>query len=186
MLRRRSILNSPERVERLRAFADLLVEGNVLRRQRLDLIERIRPLFQKPVLLRGIQETVDEAAAAYPGHTVSVSFMDDLTNNQFVTNHPDAQGLAPWKETFCQFVVASGEPLQVTDSLTDLLVCRSPHASKVRSYSGVPLVIGSWAVGVLCIYSTTPREFWSTTDEAQLKEWAATVSRLLVIEMAQG
>lgn len=184
MWRRQSILYSPERVERLQAFTHLLIEAAVLRRQRLDLVERLRPVLLQPGLLRKINEVVDEAEASYPNHTVSVSLMDDLDNTKFAPGHDALKEITPWKDTFCQYVVASGKPFMVTDSQTDLVVCHSPNASRVRSYNGVPLTVRSWVVGVVCLYADTPRDAWATADQARLTQWADTIVDLMEIELS--
>lgn len=186
MWRRKPIAYSQERVERLRAFADLLIEAAVLRRERVQLVERIRLLLERPELLTRINKVVCDVELAYPGYTVSVSLMDDMNNTTIDDSHNVARSIQPWNQTFCQYSVASARPFQVTDSLTDLVVCDSPNASRARSYNGVPLVICSWAVGVLCIYADTPRDAWEDDDQVSLLQWAGTITAAMERELASS
>ncbi len=185
MWRRNSILYSPERVERLRQFSDLLIEAAVLRRQRVELVERLRPFVQNSILLQKVNVLIEEATYLYPNYSVSVSLINDLTNDQFSCNYISHSKSVPWNKTFCQYAIASGKPFEVTDSLTDLVVCNSPNAIKIRSYNGVPLIINSWVVGVICIYSDSPREEWDFLDKTRLKQWADKIGGLLEIELSQ-
>ncbi len=185
MFGRRPILYSPERVERLVAFTDLLVESAVLKRQRVALVERLRPLIQNPVLSHKVNLVIEDVRALYPDYNISVSLMDDLSQNEFSCSYIPGPEDIPWKKTFCQYTIASGKPFEVSDSFKDLVVCRSPNADKARSYSGVPLIINSWAVGVICIYSDTPREEWTAIDKVRLARWASTIVGFLEIELSQ-
>jgi GAF domain-containing protein len=178
-------LYSPERVERLRAFSDLLIENAVLRRDRLDLVERLQSLLLYPDILQKINEVVREATITYPDHTISVSLMDELANARVAPNDIPIKALTPWKETYCQYVIASGKPFEVTDSFNDLVVCQSPNASQVRSYSGVPLIVRSFAIGVICLYSDKPRESWDFIDQTRMTQWAVTVIDILETELSQ-
>ncbi len=169
MWRRQSVLYSPERVERLRAFSDLLIEAAVLRRERLDLVNRLQPLVMHPHLLQKIKEVIREAEIIYPDQTIGVTLMDELANTQIDPDHISVKTAIPWKDTFCKYVVASAKPFEVTDSLNDLVVCQSPYADGVRSYNGVPLIVKSYAVGVICLFDDNPREAWISPDKRDLR-----------------
>lgn len=77
---------------------------------------------------------------------------------------------------FCQFVVATKEPLIVNDSYLDNRFAdnRLVHEFQIRFYAGYPLVTQSGNIlGSLCIIDTKPRDF--TSDELdtlkELSKW---------------
>ena len=86
-------------------------------------------------------------------------------------------GRAPVKDTFCQHVVASTEPLIVDDArehdLTKgLAVVKS---GKVLAYAGIPLRLPSGHVlGTLCVAGDTPRA-WKPEEVSVLEDLAQSV-----------
>lgn len=83
MFRRQSVLYSPERVERFRAFCDLLIEAAILRRERLTLVKKLRPLLLEERLVEKINNVVKEGEDIYPGYTINVSLMHELGQTEF-------------------------------------------------------------------------------------------------------
>jgi GAF domain-containing protein len=107
-----------------------------------------------------------------------VSVLDDRRAHFVSVSDPGATGLVSQpsvsaEETFCQFVVATEEPLIVADSLLDPRVSSIPSATSVRSYLGVPLRSDGHVLGSFCVVDTHARE-WTASELAELEELAAT------------
>lgn len=84
----------------------------------------------------------------------------------------------PRDETFCQIVVATGEPLVIADTTLDPRFRRHPFVvgdPGIRFYAGMPLVLdGDKCVGTLCAIGIEPRIF-SERDKLILADLAAVV-----------
>jgi PAS domain S-box-containing protein len=92
-------------------------------------------------------------------------------------------GRTPVKETFCQHVVRSGEPLVVDDAREHELTSglAAVKSGKALAYAGVPLTLhGGFVVGTLCVLDTKPRA-WKADDVSILEDLARSV--LTEIEM---
>ena len=100
---------------------------------------------------------------------------------------PGAVGLPdPWQESrrtplthsFCQYVVADGQPLTITDARADPLLAHNlalPDLGVV-AYAGMPLTdIDGVVVGSLCAIDAVPRE-WTETQLANLRDLATACS----------
>ncbi|HEX8393265.1 MAG TPA: PAS domain S-box protein [Longimicrobium sp.] len=82
----------------------------------------------------------------------------------------------PLSHSFCQHVVATGQPLVIPDARADARV-RDNLAIRdlgVAAYAGVPLVLGGHAIGSLCAIDGAPRE-WTEEDLALLHDLGAVV-----------
>ncbi len=93
----------------------------------------------------------------------------------------DARGM-PLRESFCQFSVATHEPLVINDARRDPLVQHMVPAQNqdVGAYAGYPLQTNSGHVlGSLCVIDRQPRQ-WTEEQLALLRDLAAMV--LLEIE----
>ena len=77
------------------------------------------------------------------------------------------------EETYCQFVVATREPLIISDSHLDPRVSGHPAAPSVRAYLGVPLRSDDHVLGSFCVVDVHARE-WTATELAELEELAST------------
>ena len=79
----------------------------------------------------------------------------------------------PSEASYCQYVVALGEPLVVTDSATDELVRQHPATTTqgIRSYLGVPIEHDGHFLGSFCVVDTEARQ-WTEDDLAALEELA--------------
>ncbi|HWG55322.1 MAG TPA: PAS domain-containing protein [Gaiellaceae bacterium] len=87
----------------------------------------------------------------------------------------------PISQSFCQFVVASGEPLVVTDAAADPVLCTNGGFTDlgVRSYLGAPVVGPDGVVlGSFCVLGPTVRE-WTAKDQSIVSALAATASAAL-------
>lgn len=89
---------------------------------------------------------------------------------------PAADGpRTPILNSYCQFAVATGERLVISDARTTLLLQNSPAITEndVISYAGEPLEMSTGQVlGTLCVMGPAPRE-WSEEDLAMLRDLAA-------------
>lgn len=81
----------------------------------------------------------------------------------------------PLSYSFCQYVVASGEPFIVDDARSHPVVACNPSVSElgVGAYAGVPLMtsVGE-TLGALCVTDSRPRR-WSRADVRVLEDLAA-------------
>ena len=106
-------------------------------------------------------------------HAKSCAGQRDLVKN----------GRTPVKETFCQHVVRSGEPLVVEDAREHELTkgLAAVKSGKALAYAGVPLTLhGGFVVGTLCVVDAKPRA-WKRDDVSILEDLAQSV--LTEIEM---
>jgi GAF domain-containing protein len=155
--------------------------------------ERLRALRDTGLLDSPPQEVFDRhariAAEALSAPVALVSLVDE--ERQFFKS---CLGLPePWAtrrgtpltHSFCQHVVATGEPMLVTDAredpvLKDNLAIRDLG---VVAYAGMPLIAGSGhALGTLCAIDHKPRH-WTTREAELLKDLAEGVTR--EIELAR-
>jgi len=80
----------------------------------------------------------------------------------------------PVRESFCQYVVGTGEPFVVNDSSHNPIVCDNPAVRSLRiaAYCGVPIRLANdMVVGSLCAIDTQPRT-WTLADERLLGDLA--------------
>jgi PAS domain S-box-containing protein len=81
----------------------------------------------------------------------------------------------PLSHSFCQYVVATGEPLVVEDSFRDPRVADIGGRVGIRAYIGIPLRLPSGhSIGALCAYGPEPRE-WGPEEIAALRDLVAGV-----------
>lgn len=92
----------------------------------------------------------------------------------------------PLTHSFCQHVVASGQPLLIEDARTDALVCDNlaiPDLG-VIAYAGVPLTVtGGPVIGSLCAIDTRPRT-WTDDEIGILHDLAASVMTEIDLRLA--
>jgi len=84
----------------------------------------------------------------------------------------------PLSHSFCQHVVARGEPLVIENAPADALVCDNLAVSElgVIAYLGCPLLATDGEViGSLCAIDTQPRQ-WSDADRQTVADLAAIVT----------
>ncbi|HEU4885140.1 MAG TPA: GAF domain-containing protein [Longimicrobium sp.] len=113
-----------------------------------------------------LQQTVDEAAAAFNLPTAMVSVVMGEAQ-YFAAEH----GLTGWMAethgtpvewSFCAYAVESGEPFVVEDARTHPRTKDNPlvHYDNLRCYAGIPLVTSTGhTLGTLCVTGTEPRSF---------------------------
>lgn len=84
----------------------------------------------------------------------------------------------PLSHSYCQYVVATGEALIITDSRKDSLVEHSPAIQElgVIAYAGIPITTSKgYVLGSFCVIDTNPRQ-WTTREIALLRDLAALVT----------
>ncbi|MCV7064007.1 GAF domain-containing protein [Mycolicibacterium vaccae] len=120
----------------------------------------------------------DMAAAALAAPGAAVSLVD--RNRQFFVSMHGSPGESPEaRETsidrsLCQYAVASGQPLVIADARVDPVLKYNPAVTDgtVVSYLGIPLVnADQYAVGTLCVWDTTPRN-WTSGHVTTLRDLA--------------
>ena len=135
-------LTSIQEVDRLSAL-DQLQLLDTPREESFDRIVRlIRDIFDVPIAL--------------------VSLMDGHRQwHKACSGSIDTE--AERKGTFCQYPIATGKPLVVTDARLDPVLSSNPHVvgkSGIRFYAGIPLrTREGHAVGTVCAIGLQPREF---------------------------
>jgi GAF domain-containing protein len=78
------------------------------------------------------------------------------------------------ERSICQYAVASGQPLIVTDARVDPILKSNPAVvdGDLVSYLGIPLIDGSgYAIGTLCVWDHRPRQ-WTTGHIQTLRDLA--------------
>jgi GAF domain-containing protein len=95
------------------------------------------------------------------------------------------QNVTPLSHSFCQYVVATGNPLMVTDARNSFLKTNPAITdSQVVSYLGVPIVTWEGArLGSLCVFDRQPRE-WQNEEFNTLTEFSYSVNELVQSRMA--
>ncbi len=89
----------------------------------------------------------------------------------------------PLSHSFCQHVVATGEPLVIDDALANPAFRDNPYVRDhgVRAYAGVPLVTpGGHALGTFCVIDRIPRQ-WAASDIRILTDLAAATVTEIVL-----
>jgi GAF domain-containing protein len=80
----------------------------------------------------------------------------------------------PVKQSYCQNMVRTGEPLCISDSAHHSLVCTTEASmvGGVRSYLGVPLVRRDQVIGALCVWCYRER-VWTLVEVSVLTSFAS-------------
>lgn len=82
-------------------------------------------------------------------------------------------------DSFCQFVVATEAPFQVTDAASDVRVPKKLVAQYgVAAYLGVPIWYAEQVVGSLCVIDIKPRQFTPGLQQALVRYAARASARL--------
>ncbi|MEC5324759.1 sensor histidine kinase [Aurantimonas sp. A3-2-R12] len=133
-------------------------------------------------------DRITRLAARIIGVPVSlVSILD--TDRQFFKSQvglPDIwaeRRETPLSHSFCQYVVASGEPLVVDDARSHPLVCGNLAIEDlgVEAYLGVPIRTPDGAViGSLCAIDHAPRH-WTSEDRRAIEDLVAMLGTELVL-----
>jgi diguanylate cyclase (GGDEF)-like protein len=95
----------------------------------------------------------------------------------------------PLSHSFCQYAVATGEPLVVADAREDPLLADNLAIRDldVIAYAGMPLILDDGAaVGALCVIDSKPRD-WTQGELETLHELAEAVKEIIHLrgELAQ-
>lgn len=144
--------------------------------------ERLRVLYATGLLDSPAEKVydriVDMAAAALAAPGAAVSLVDH-DRQFFVSMHGSAGQEPESRETsiqrsLCQYAVASGQPLVLADARTDPVLQHNPAVSdgSVVAYLSIPLIgEDRHAVGTLCVWDNTPRD-WTSGHVTTLRDLA--------------
>lgn len=90
----------------------------------------------------------------------------------------------PLSHSFCQYVVASQQPLIVEDARTEKLLRFNPaiHAMGVVAYLGFPLVVGNQVLGSFCVIDNQPRA-WTEREIHIVSELAHFVATEIALRL---
>lgn len=95
-----------------------------------------------------------------------------------------SQRQTPLSHSFCQYVVAAGEPLIVSDARDDDILKANLATIEmgVIAYLGFPLVVENQPMGSLCVIDSKPRT-WTEREITIVKELAAFVTTEIALQM---
>jgi GAF domain-containing protein len=144
--------------------------------------ERLRALYATGLLDSPRERVYDRIAdmaaeaLAVPGAAISLV---DRDRQFFVSMHGSAtespeERQTPIDRSVCQYAVASGQPLVITDARVDPVLKYNPAVTDgtVVSYLGIPLIDeGDHALGTLCVWDTNPRD-WTSGHVTTLRDLA--------------
>lgn len=129
-------------------------------------------------------DRVATMAARLLGTAAAVVTLVDRDRQWFKSSLGLPEPIAGRRETplaysFCQYVVAAGEPVLVADGHSDREFC--DHAAVVElgvvAYAGAPLFApGGQAVGAVGVLDRSPRD-WTDTDRGNLADLAGIATR---------
>lgn len=114
----------------------------------------------------------------------------DVDRQWFKSCHGLSEPLATVRETplaysVCQYAVAAGVPLVISDASGDPELRDHPTVREfgIRAYAGVPLFSpDEYAVGTLCVLDVRPRR-WTSGDLANLGDLAAIAMREIALHV---
>ena len=121
-------------------------------------------------------DRITRLASRLLGVEIAAIGLVDAERLWFKSRHGLDMAEVPRELTFCDRIVAEGDPLVVPDACADPRFVASPYvtgAPHVRFYAGIPLHgPGGLPVGSLCVIDRRPRDF-SPEDRAALEDLAA-------------
>lgn len=147
-----------------------------------DESRRLRTLREYRILDTAPEPAFDRVtklvADLFDAPIVLVSLIDDCRQwfkSAFGLDVPET----PRDISFCQFVVAEGRPVVVTDASTDPRFRDNPlvtGAPDIRFYAGVPLYAYNGAIlGTLCIIDRKPRSALTPKELERLADFASII-----------
>jgi GAF domain-containing protein len=156
----------------LQLFVDQAVEQTMRHPARLSVVRRLIDHGGVPEL----DALVEATATLLKVPCCAVTILDD-EDQMMVAAHGVAPTPVPEEDSYCRFAVTAGHVFRVTDADDHPLVCESPARLppfNVESYLGVPVSLGGWVLGTLCVWDHEPRE-WTRAEEETLTRLAAEV-----------
>ncbi|MDA2889647.1 GAF domain-containing protein [Mycolicibacterium sp. BiH015] len=144
--------------------------------------ERLEALYATGLLDAPREQVYDRitdmaaSALAAPGAAISLV---DIDRQFFVSMHGSPAEAPEDRQTsidrsVCQYAVASGQPLVISDAREDPVLKYNPAVTDgtVVSYLGIPLIDGGeHAIGTLCVWDTGPRQ-WTSGHVTTLRDLA--------------
>lgn len=169
--------------DRLRDLASDMVAGyQASLRQEVNSPERLAAVYGVEFASTGFRmqaRTVAEMASSMlkvPYAMVTIITADEQINVAS-TDTSMAPAIA-CEDGYCENVIATGREFSVDNAPEHHLVADSELAKSgvVTSYLGVPIVVDTQIVGVVCAYDTQPRH-WGVADVSILARLAAVMTR---------
>lgn len=113
-----------------------------------------------------------------------VSQAEQFFPGRSVRPHEAGGRRTPLSHSFCQWTVASGEPLVVEDATQHPVLQHNPavEALQHRAYAGVPVVAGDATLGTVCAVDAQPRR-WSEEDVRLLRRLAVVAEAELTLRL---
>lgn len=141
---------------------------------------RLRALRETGLLDAPSEEVLDRitrlARRALDTERVLITLIDE--DRQFFGSESTRDGGSGERETpmrfsYCQFVVATGRPLNVPDARETELLRRNPAVRDgAIAYAGVPLEVDGQVLGTVCAVESHPRE-WTEEELGVLTDFSA-------------
>ncbi|RYZ76154.1 MAG: GAF domain-containing protein, partial [Proteobacteria bacterium] len=147
---------------------------------------RLKALYETGLMDSDAEDCFDRltriATTVFKAPVALVSLVDD--KRQFFKSQcglPESwknRRETPVSQSFCQYVVAEGQPLVIPDSADNALVCNNEiiQLLDVVAYLGVPIKSsdGKHTFGSFCVIDNVPRD-WTDADVALLTDLAQSV-----------
>ena len=151
--------------------------------QRAAAVRRMVPLYRPPSI---VYDRLTSLAAHLLEAPLALLTLVEPDRQFLVASHGipadlEAARQTPIEYSICQFAVAAGRPLVVTDTSAAPFLVGHPAVTEfgIGSYAGVPLISGDgWPVGALCVMDLSIRD-WSGDQMAHL----ALLARICMDEM---
>ena len=142
---------------------------------RLDAVTSSR--FMDAPRSQRLDDLIERAAGRLQAPTAFMAILDDQRAFYAAETGLDAPTAAAREEpaagTYCKYVVAYDDVMQIDDALTDERVKDHPvtTAGRARAYLGVPLRENGHTIGSFCVVDSRPRT-WTDDDVRMLQEYA--------------
>lgn len=133
-------------------------------RARLDAVRRVERVHRR---VGSALDSLTHLAAHLLEAPVSLLTLVDSDHQLFASSYGldeplRSAGRTPISYSICQYAVASGSPLVVSDTSRDPRLADHPAVRDygIAAYAGMPLVVdGPWTLGTLCVMDFVPREW---------------------------
>lgn len=140
-------------------------------------IKAARKVLSEHVGDEAIQAMVTECGQILGSDFCAMTLLDDTTQHIVAASVP-LESCAR-EHSYCQFVIASGEPMVINDSRQSFYLLRQPRVRGVSAYLGVPVLTPDGErLGALCAVQSQPRK-WTDADRELLEGYSQRITDLL-------
>jgi hypothetical protein len=154
---------------------------------------RLRTLRETGLLDSPPDEALDRitrlARRALDAERVLITLIDEdrqFFGSESTRNGGTGERETPMRFSFCQYVVATGRPLNVPDARQTELLRRNPAVQDgAIAYAGVPLEVGGQILGTVCAVESRPRE-WTDEELGVLTDFSALAAGAIRSRRAVG